>query len=597
MAASKGFDVRIAKRQRQGLLSPWALSLLFLCFCCVISEGQAQTPAQQLQTFQNSPQALPGDVEPGRRRSDPAEIPDLGFEIKLQIPGGQRPPEDMADQETELNKITLEGVTIYDIAELRPYYADLEGRMITFGELYDIANNIESHYRRDGYVLTFAFIPPQDVSDGRYKIQIVEGYIDRVVVEGGTDKFRTQLENRLQPLTRVQPLHVNELEKFLLLSDDYPGMDVQGVLQPSESNTGASALVVVLDYTPHEVFAEISNRASEYAGPWSINSGFSVNSAFGMGEVLSGSVYATFEDGEVLSGSFGYKQPIGNDMKTEAGMTLYYSSTRPGRELKRWKTNSESTALTFFGNHTFARRREFALGMETGFTMQEARTDLDFFNTRLTDERNHYMYVRGVLGRKGANSGSTLLKLTYTQGLPALGSYESGAELLSRPDAEGWYQTFHLEGTHYQSLSGLLHGLSLLSSFSGQYAPTALPATAEISYGGSTIGRGYDASSIVGEDGLGLAMELRYDFAVNSAILDQLQFYSFFDVASAWDNSAGLAKKQRTLASGGAGLRLQSLKGYEAEIEYAAPLTRVPSTAGIQRERDHRVFMRLYGKY
>lgn len=591
----------IVRPARQGPRKAVAMTLA-LCLPCAltpVSLLHAQTAAdlQELQRMQDSPQALPGAVEPGRDRPEPAEIPSLGFEISLQIPGGQQPPADMADAETELNGIEIKGVNVYRLSELAHLYEDMIGTTVTYGEIYGIANAIEAKYRKDGYSLTFAFIPPQDVAEGVFTIEVNESYIDEVVVEGGTDRLKAKLENSLQPLTLVRPLHISDLERFLLLSNDFPGVKAQGILQPSKLTSGASRLVVKVQYERHQVFAELSNRASEYAGPWSVSSGFRINSPFGMGEVISGTANATLDDGEVLSAGLGYVQPL-NDQGTSVGANFTYALLRPGRELKRWQTVSEGTEFRIFASHPFIRQRELNLSLKGGLEFSHGRTDLDFFRTRLTDERISALFMEATLGRRGARSGSSQVTFSVRQGLPALGSYESGDDLLSRPDAEGWFQTFGIKGTHHQPLlPRTLPGLGLLASVQAQYAPTALPASEEVSFGGSFIGRGYDSSTVIGENGIGAALELRYDFAVNSEYLDQLQFYGFYDMASAWDYSAGLAETQTTLASGGTGLRMLSNKGYRAELEYAAPLTRVPDTAGVQRERDHRVFFRIYGTY
>ena len=81
-----------------------------------------------------------------------------------------------------LNDLQVEGVTVYSETELRAAYADRLGQTITLADLYGIAAQLTARFRNDGYILTQVVVPPQTIDGGVARLQVVEGYIDRVSV-------------------------------------------------------------------------------------------------------------------------------------------------------------------------------------------------------------------------------------------------------------------------------------------------------------------------------------------------------------------------------------------------------------------------------
>ena len=83
-----------------------------------------------------------------------------------------------------LADIVIDGVTVYDSADLTPIYGEFLQTEVSLATLYGIASAIETRYREDGYILSRAIVPAQSVSDGVYRIQVIEGYVTNVVIEG-----------------------------------------------------------------------------------------------------------------------------------------------------------------------------------------------------------------------------------------------------------------------------------------------------------------------------------------------------------------------------------------------------------------------------
>ena len=60
--------------------------------------------------------------------------------------------------------VRITGSTIYSAEDLEPLYRDLVGREVPVTAIYDIAQRITAKYGGDGYVLSRAIVPPQELS-------------------------------------------------------------------------------------------------------------------------------------------------------------------------------------------------------------------------------------------------------------------------------------------------------------------------------------------------------------------------------------------------------------------------------------------------
>jgi len=123
--------------------------------------------------------------------------------------------------------LQMSGVGVYTEDDLYSIYQNQIGNEISLADLYAIANQITSKYRKDGYVLTQVIVPPQTIDNGIARLQVVEGFIDNITVEGGEENPTALkvIEDYSRQISRDgQPLNINEMERQLLLINDLPGV-------------------------------------------------------------------------------------------------------------------------------------------------------------------------------------------------------------------------------------------------------------------------------------------------------------------------------------------------------------------------------------
>lgn len=560
----------------------WLAGFVVLA-CLAVAAGGALAQAV--------PDRLPGTVEPGRRdeRPPPLERPAIDVERMLRLPPGVEPPPGTADQTVTIVDIRLDGVTAYRPEDLRPLFEPLLNKEITVRAFYGIAGAIQARYQEDGYILSFALVPPQTVEDGVFTIAVVEGYVDKVVVEGIEGRLAKTVQRALDPITRSRPLHLDDLERYLLLTNDLAGIKATGLLRPSKDIRGAAELVVKPVHDPVDGDLLLDNRGSKFAGPLQGSTGIRLNSLLGLGEFFAVRVATTKPTSELKSLAMSYNQPVGSEgLRLE--LDVNYAETEPGFTLDQFDVETVSLRAELHARYPLIRTREESLYLDAGIGVVEADVDSlgeDFSKDRLREVLGSLTYLRGnVLG------GRSGVRIRVVQGIPFFGASDPDSDDTSRADMEPGFTKISLYATHLQPLFDRF-GLTVAAL--GQIALQPLPAAEEFALGGAHFGRAYDPGEITGEHGFAVSAELGYDVPLGGDLSDDFsQFiqgvrpYIYYDVGKAWDDdtsaSQGLAQ---SLSSAGGGLRMQFAYGVNLTLEYARPLTRTPDTEG---DKDGRFF-------
>jgi hemolysin activation/secretion protein len=472
-----------------------------------------------------------------------------------------------------LQDIRIIGAITLNPERFRPLYQQLIGQEVTLSTVFNVAEQIEEEYRRAGYILVRAFIPPQRVADGVFTINVVEGFVSGVAVEGGQQATRERIESYLEPVLEAMPLDLPTIERGLLLANDLPGADVSGLLRPSPDTPGASELLVTVLEPPIAGGLAIDNRGSSYSGRWSVYGDFAVNLPFGGGDQIAGSVAMSTNPSQRIAGQLRYRRPIGSNGLT-ASTFATVTKGQPGSTLRELNVLTDSWALGPRLTFPIRRSRAATLVIDGGFTTQDARVrilDEPFSHDqwRVVDIGVNYLQ-NGFLG------GAWSTTIDLAQGLPILGATEDDSPDLSRTGATTAFTKIVGAIRHTRTLVG---SLSMTAAVQGQYAFSRLIAGEQIAFGGLQAGRGYEPGAITGDHGLGGLLEFRYTEQFPEGIITSLQPYVFLDAAETWFREEDESVDQ-SMASTGVGVRLSMRYGVTMGVELARTLVAVAGSDG-----------------
>lgn len=530
-------------------------------------------------------QSLPGAARP--RAEPPVTVPERppapAPEIEAAVPRVAVPP-GAADIRVTVRDVVVEGSTVYSAAALRESYAALLGQEASLADVFAVAEVIQRAYREDGYLLTRVVVPPQKVADGVFRLRVVEGFVARVTVEGDIGRVSERVQAYLDHITAARPVRQQDLERYLLLVTDLPGVTAQGVLRPGSGEVGAAELVVRVERDPFEGYALGNNRGSKYTGVARAALSLQGNSATAFGERLRGLFVATLGSDEERYGQIAYDQALGND-GLRLRVTAAYDRTLPGYGLGSFDVEGETAFGDLSVAYPLLRSRSRSLYLEGG--LQAIDTEQEAIDERLSRDRLRVLYAGVTADVLDGWDGRSQVGVSVRQGFNALGASDKGDADLSRTEGVPDATVLRVQGARYQPFGSTPWGL--LTSVKGQYAWDPLLVDEEMGLGGETFGRGYDPSEITGDQGVGMTLELQYTRAVDSAWLRGYQAYGFYDLGAVWNEDDAPPAKQ-SLASAGLGVRTQLAGRVFLDLEVAKPLTREPGT---RDNRDPQIYVQV----
>lgn len=487
----------------------------------------------------------------------PARLPTVG---QPNTGGDTRP-------QFALREISVSGAQSVSRDRIAAVYQPYLGKQVSQADLAAIADAISELYRAEGFHLSRAIVPPQDIADGRVRIQVIEGAIVQVELKGdGAEQFGVR--PMLGPVLAEQPSRLPTLERQLFLINGRPGVRItDSALEEIGGATGRFRLTVYLK-TWH-IFSSfgLDNLGSSSVGPWQTYATGAFNSYLTPGDTLAVNLSTIANDPRQLGfARLSYDTPVGVDGLRLGGSVLY-SAVRPGdaRRLDSDITTTEafelrasivplqsqSSTLTLTAATTFSNVSEHDLyGPWYNDHIRTASLTADY---RLQD-------------RFG---GTNFATLTYRQGLDVFGASHFDDDLLSRDGASSNFSVLNLWFTRYQTLSD---AWSLKLSAASQTASRPLFTSQQFYLGGAAFGRGYGAAEISGDNGLAGSLELRFDQKLNFRYWTGYQLYAFGDAGAVWNDGYRLGDGL-SLTSAGAGVRFFLPNDLQADLGVAVPLS------------------------
>ena len=515
-------------------------------------------------------QAIPPNQGAGRERERFVEPPAARAQPggpSVGLPSTAAPPEAKSIQ-IVIRSVRIVGATVYSDEDFAPLYRELVGRRVPLQAVYDLAQAITSKYGADGYVISRAIVPVQELEPGgaAVRIEVIEGYVDEVRWPAKLSRYRDFFTDYARKITADRPLNIRTLERYLLLAGDLPGLKFSTTLKASKTNKSAATLFVEVTEKPVEWNARADNRGTLARGPLQFLISPTINNLMGRHEQLSLSYATVSPVRELQFLSAAWRQVLSSEGLT-AFATASYSWSYPGTpELQDLEFRTRSTYVEAGAQYPIVRSREKNL---TATALAFAGENYSFWNLTPEDPQAADR-LRGIrLRLEGDFADQTgainQFAATFSQGIEGLGSTANDNPLPSR--GGGRVDFSKVEG-FVSRLQPLAQRISALVAVYGQYAMTPLLVPEQCGYGGRLFGRAFDPSELIADHCWLVSGELRYDLpplagASNAGgqltPLPSLQIYGFTDKGKLYrlsTGAVGTAATTFTGASAGGGIRL-----------------------------------------
>ena len=362
---------------------------------------------------------------------------------------------------------------------------------LTIGQLQEIVDNVTRFYRSKGFILAQAYIPAQTISNGVVIVQVLEGTLNDVVVEGNTRYSDAALIAPFADLVGL-PVVKQPLESALLELTDFPGISAFGVFRPGK-DIGSSQLVIKVQ---KEKIADLSlsadNYGSDYTGKYRGIINYSLYNAFASQDRLFGNIYKTFQPSNGVYGSISYEAAIVNNRNIfgiNASRNNFTLEERQGSVPGDGKTSQGG----LYFRHTLKRSRASNQYLKLAFFRK--RADINLFKAPYQEPFRDDLAVASAevqfdsLAPKSA--GINMGYFRYSHGFEGiLGVPKAGEETMGKlnPDAKPNFNKVESGYTRYQSIDS---ANSLLLSLRGQFSNDVLASLEQMAIGGPDSVRAY----------------------------------------------------------------------------------------------------------
>jgi len=495
---------------------------------------------------------------------------------KLGIPESAptRAPAGAANVRFILTGLDLQGVTAYPPAVLEEIYRQRIGTEVSLADVYGIADEIQRRYRKDGYFLSRAILPAQTAEGGRLRIQIFEGFISDVLVEGDVGPVGSLVKEYLRDLPLERPLQLKTLERYLLLANDIPGLVVKGTLRPSPNQVGAAQLVASVERRAFGAAGVVDNYGSSFTGVWETAANVSANSLTSLGDglslggLVSGPFFAGDDKYQYAGQLRGSIRPWSNGLYLRT--LLFYGRSNPGGVIGLFDSLNMQFQWSTAVGYPIIRSRDFDLFTEFGFDFTNGDTDIFVgspFESPFSKDKLRVLHLAAFGDFQDPWRGSNFFSLGVRQGLPFLDASESGDQMLSRFAGTGVFTSLNAKVSRLQPIYG---PFALFCKAAGQYSFANLLIEEQYGVGSTQFGRGYNPNELSGDQGAGLTGELQYTHPLNLNYFDRFQLFAFYDFGQVWNRNTGEAA---SLASAGGGVRTWFTRNFSMELTGAKPLT------------------------
>lgn len=532
------------------------------------------SPALYAQSVNESsfPQYDPGQVE-RRFENRSRYVPDVtrggGADVRsLESQIGQQQAPSNDNINFVLRNVALSGVTVYNQGDLSNIYADKVGSKISISDVYKIAQDITRRYRTDGYVLSRAVVVPQRIRGGVVNIRVIEGYVNDVRFDGKIEGDKDVLLNYAEKIKANRPLNSKQMERYLLLMDDLPGVTAKAVLQPSNNATGASQMVVRISHDMSDGYFTYDNRGTKYLGEHQFGAAGYMNSFFGNYERTGVRGQFTSDVTELQYFEVSQEYLLDNEGTTIKG-EIAYTNSEPGHTLEQFDIEGKGLTTRLTVEHPYIRSRSENLFARAGITTRDI--DNDILGTTLYNDRLRMLWIGGSYDFIDDYDGINFVDAQLTQGLDLFGATDGG-DFRSRGNGEASFTKINIDASRNQMIGG---GFAMLFAASMQYSLNPLLASEEFALGGARYGRAYDPSELTGDHGFAFKTELQYNDIIGHRFFRGYQLYGFYDFGTVWEEDAPSGvDDQKSLASTGLGVRFNVVDGLSGGLELALPLTK-----------------------
>lgn len=452
-----------------------------------------------------------------------------------------------------VNKININSSEILTNNEINVLTAKYIRKEVSIDEIKNLLHEINTLYKKKDYITAKAILPPQSIEGGVLHIELVEGRIGKILIEGNKYTKAAYILDKINQESG-EILKLKKLEQDIIAFNNNNDVKLQGRIQAGDNYSETDIVLSVRDPNPFHIVPTFDNTGRETIGVLKGGLALSTDSLLGyrdnltVGTNLARGTTAAFTN---------YSFPVGNNGTRINGLFSFNHIDIVSGYFKPLNVTGNSFNYGLSLSHPFISNKKFKLSGDIGMNFKESTTYFDGYDLINTPVRTLNAGLNAEIHDK---SGIWHVGNNFVQGFDLLGAKQS---------------FFKYEGNIYRvqkitdSITGLFRASTLLSP------NDVLPSLEQYQLGGTSTVRGYSEGLLMGSNGYFFSAQVFFPFLFlpekiyNFPVKDRIKGVLFCDHGAAYPYKPGRSANQYDYLTGaGLGLRINLTKYITGSLDW-----------------------------
>lgn len=469
----------------------------------------------------------------------------------------------------QVTKILFTGNTIFTKVQLALLARPYEHRSVTLKELRQLCLKIRDVYRKNGYILARAGVPPQKVKRGRVKIAISEGRYGKVTVKGN-EHYDDEFIERFFSVAREDPVVRKErVERALLLLNSFSDLQVKSIFDIGKQPGTTDVVLEVKDATPVHYGFDFNNYGNALVGRNRAGLGFWGGNAFLFGDEFYLHATESFPGDSPIWYQGAYTFPLGY-RGDRLSISYLNARTAVGGDFAILDITGQAQIGAMTVTHPLERTARESSNLSASLLIKEVENFI--FGNQLVSRDKLREVTVGYDRNWLTDHGRLIFSGLLTRGMGgALGGTVNGDQTSSRPGAQAGneFTKLNLDAAH---MSQFGEGTFVFLRLDSQLSTKPLVTPEQYALGGADSVRGFQQSEFLGDQAVTASAELRQ--TLFNRDLFNLQGVAFIDGGYAEiKNPLVNERVNRSIAGAGVGLRATFSNKVSSRIDLGFPIS------------------------
>ncbi len=468
----------------------FVLLVLFVLIASALSALPPATPSAGIVERQLEKEYEGKPLEPKR------EVPSIQIDIpkeRLALP---------EDKKVLIKEVRIQGNESVSTKEIYSWVDCDLNREMSIKEIYELCRRIDEKYAEKGFFLARAYPPVQEIRDGILTIEIIEGKLGKISIEGNKH-YSTPFILKYFSSLQGHPLRYNDFLRSLMLLNENSDLAAGAVFERGEAFGTADVILRVDDGRPLHLYLNGNNYGRFLTTNARVGGRFDGGSLFFYGDKISVAQVVGFPIEALFFTDVSYTVPL-NAKGTFLECSYLFSKFKV-EELKFLDLRGRSDIATLKVSHAIMRRLFWSVDFFSYFDFKQIGNFV--LHSTASYDKLRVLTAGFLFDHYGLAKGRDYLNFRMSYGIPHfLGGLRSVDSGCSRNGAGGLFLKMNAD---YDRIQQLPRNCYLYLHGSGQWSPYKLTLPEVIYIGGIDTVRGFPLASALGDSGYYVNMELR----------------------------------------------------------------------------------------